>query len=228
MQNPRETREQQDRDRNRRTGRQDRDHSHYGDDFRDYDKPSATVGHQGARLDRPARGEESGFADEAAYGAGRDGYQRAPDYIEGNPRRSTRRDDDGRGDYTDDRDRDRTARPSSRGFMDRATDEVASWFGDDDADRRRERDHRGRGPKNYRRPDARIEEDVNDMLTDDRHVDASEIEVAVKDGEVTLSGTVPSRSEKRRAEDCAESVSGVRHVQNNLRVASPADRSPVA
>ena len=36
--------------------------------------------------------------------------------------------------------------------------------------------------------------------------------------EVTLSGTVDSREAKRRAEDCAETISGVKHVQNNLRV----------
>ena len=35
---------------------------------------------------------------------------------------------------------------SERGFFERAGDEVASWFGDDDAARRREQDHRGRGP----------------------------------------------------------------------------------
>jgi hypothetical protein len=35
---------------------------------------------------------------------------------------------------------------------------------------------------------------------------------------VTLSGTVRDRNEKRRAEDIAESVQGVSHVQNNLRV----------
>ena len=35
---------------------------------------------------------------------------------------------------------------------------------------------------------------------------------------MTLSGTVDSRDAKRRAEDIAESVPGVQHVQNNLRV----------
>ena len=49
-------------------------------------------------------------------------------------------------------------------------------------------------------------------------LDASDIDVTVTDGEVTLTGTVWSREEKRRAEDIAESVPGVRHVQNNLRV----------
>jgi hypothetical protein len=40
---------------------------------------------------------------------------------------------------------------------------------------------------------------------------------------VTLSGTVNSRFEKRHAEDIAESVSGVTHVQNNLRIQQAAD-----
>ena len=108
-----------------------------------------------------------------------------------------------------------------RGFFERAGDEIASWFGDDDAQRRREQDagHRGRGPRNYSRSDDRIREDISDRLSDDRHLDASDIEVSVSGGEVTLDGTVDSRTAKRHAEDLAESCSGVNHVQNNLRVA---------
>lgn len=79
--------------------------------------------------------------------------------------------------------------------------------------------HRGRGPKGYRRTDERIHEDVCERLMHDRFIDASEVEVVVKEGEVTLSGTVSSRGLKRRAEDLAELASGVTHVQNNLRVA---------
>lgn len=107
-----------------------------------------------------------------------------------------------------------------RGFLDRAGDEVASWFGDEDAQRRREMDsgHRGRGPRNYSRSDERIREDVSDRLSDDRHIDASDIEVSVSGGEVTLDGTVDSRAAKRHAEDLADSCPGVKHVQNNLRV----------
>lgn len=127
----------------------------------------------------------------------------------------------GRGSREDDGD--------ERGFLDRAGDEVRSWFGDEGAERRRGRDmreaahHRGRGPKGYQRSDARILEDVNDRLTDDPHVDASNIDVSVANREVTLNGTVNSRFEKRHAEDLAESVSGVIHVQNNLRVQQPAE-----
>ena len=111
-----------------------------------------------------------------------------------------------------------------RSMWDRTSDEVSSWFGDDDAARRRRQDeiqagqHRGRGPSDYTRSDERIREDVNDRLTDDPHIDASTINVQIKSGEITLSGTVKNRNDKRHAEDLAESVSGVKHVQNNLRV----------
>jgi len=121
-----------------------------------------------------------------------------------------------------DNDRDRYDSGEDRGWWDRASDAVASWFGDEDAERRRRMDqqheHRGRGPKNYRRSDERIKEDVNDRLSDDYYVDASEVEVAVSNTEVTLTGTVNSREDKRRAEDIAESVSGVTNVENRLRV----------
>jgi hypothetical protein len=80
--------------------------------------------------------------------------------------------------------------------------------------------YRGIGPRNYRRSDERILEDINERLTDDHHIDASDIGVKVEGGEVTLSGTVEDRAARRRAEDIAESVSGVGHVQNDLRVAS--------
>jgi osmotically-inducible protein OsmY len=76
----------------------------------------------------------------------------------------------------------------------------------------------GRGPKNYVRSDERIREDVCRLLTEDWEVDASDVTVTVANCEVTLSGTVPSREQRRRAEDRAEQVPGVAHVQNNVRV----------
>jgi len=106
----------------------------------------------------------------------------------------------------------------ARGWWDRTKDEVRSWMGDADAEERRRMDHQGRGPRGYTRSDARISEDINDRLTDDWGVDATDIEVAVSNGEVTLTGSVDSRMAKRRAEDIAAYVSGVKDVQNNLRV----------
>jgi osmotically-inducible protein OsmY len=76
----------------------------------------------------------------------------------------------------------------------------------------------GRGPKGYRRSDERLREEVSDRLMADDQIDASEIEVTVKDGEVTLTGTVEDRSAKRRAEDIAEQVMGIRDVMNQIRV----------
>jgi len=111
-----------------------------------------------------------------------------------------------------------------RNWLDKASDEVSSWFGDDEAERRRDRDkqmsgqHKGKGPKNYSRTDERIKEDINDRLSDDPFIDASEIEVTVNSGEVTLTGTVDERSAKRRAEDIADAVSGVKNVENRIRV----------
>ncbi|HWF44678.1 MAG TPA: BON domain-containing protein [Candidatus Kapabacteria bacterium] len=78
----------------------------------------------------------------------------------------------------------------------------------------------GIGPKNYRRNDSRIEEDVCERLMDHPEINASNIEVKVMNGEVTLSGTVDDRNTKRMAEDVLESISGVRDVNNQIRVSS--------
>jgi len=42
--------------------------------------------------------------------------------------------------------------------------------------------------------------------------------VRVNQGEVTLAGSVRSRDEKRFTEDLVEKISGVREVNNNLKV----------
>ena len=55
-------------------------------------------------------------------------------------------------------------------------------------------------------------------MTQHPDVDASEVDVQVLGGQVTLTGTVSSRHEKRAAEDCAWNVSGVRDVDNHLKV----------
>lgn len=110
-----------------------------------------------------------------------------------------------------------------RGWWERMSDEVASWFGDEEAERRRRMDemtgsHKGKGPRGYKRSDERIREDISDRLTDYSHLDASNIEVTVSEGAVILEGWVDSRWAKRSAEDIVETVSGVQDVRNNLRV----------
>ena len=124
---------------------------------------------------------------------------------------------DHKGHYEDRDDRlDRDDR-EGRNFWERASDRVASWFEGDD-DRRERGGHRGRGPSGYKRTDERISDEVHERLTDDPWLDASGISVAVSGGEVTLSGTVVEREAKHRAERLIEDMSGVTHVQNNLRV----------
>jgi hypothetical protein len=78
--------------------------------------------------------------------------------------------------------------------------------------------HAGRGPQGYQRSDSRIEEDACERLTHHGMLDASGIQVQVNNGEVTLTGTVESRQAKRMAEDILDSISGVRDVNNQLRV----------
>jgi osmotically-inducible protein OsmY len=78
----------------------------------------------------------------------------------------------------------------------------------------------GRGPKGYARSDERIEEEINEALARDPEIDASDIEVKVEKGVVTLTGTIDEREQKREIEDLVESVFGVKDVENRLRVSS--------
>ncbi len=73
---------------------------------------------------------------------------------------------------------------------------------------------RGKGPA--QRSDDQIKTAIEEILTDDPWLDASGIQVSVQQGIAQLSGTVTSRQAKRRAEDLADQVRGVRDVQNTL------------
>ncbi|GAB6195146.1 BON domain-containing protein [Lysobacter xanthus] len=75
-----------------------------------------------------------------------------------------------------------------------------------------------RGPKNATRSDSLITEELNERFTDDDLLDASEILLRSEDGRVLLTGNVPERWMKHRAEDIAESVRGVVDVENRIRV----------
>lgn len=77
------------------------------------------------------------------------------------------------------------------------------------------------GPKGYQRSDERIWEEINDRLTENPDIDATHIDVTVKDGVVTLAGFVSSRGARRLAEEIADSVRGVRDVRNELQVGQP-------
>lgn len=78
--------------------------------------------------------------------------------------------------------------------------------------------YRGRGPRNYTRSDDRIVDDLIDRMTEHHELDATQILVMVEGGVVTLTGEVPERRMKHLAEDIADEVSGVRDIENRIRV----------
>jgi BON domain len=78
-----------------------------------------------------------------------------------------------------------------------------------------------RNPKNYKRSDERIREDICDRLAVSAEIDPSELEVSVSAGEVTLTGFVADRQMKFVAEDITDDVPGVHEIHNQLRIRRP-------
>lgn len=76
----------------------------------------------------------------------------------------------------------------------------------------------GRGPRNYRRSDDSIKDEICQRLTSHGQVDARNIQIDVHDGQVTLRGSVDNRQMKRMAEDSIESVPGVQDINDELTV----------
>jgi len=122
----------------------------------------------------------------------------------------------------------------NRGFPNRDAEEAHSWLsnhssnqGDEHsvvehADKwsecRRNWAFTRRGPRGYRRSDRSIRKDVGEYLEWHGRIDAMQIQVSVDDGEVTLSGIVGTREEKRLAEGVAKACLGVKEVHNKLCV----------
>jgi hypothetical protein len=161
------------------------------------------------RSNRMASGGTGGYDYERGYGDGGRGESRSGE---------------SRGDRFEDAGR------SAGEFLHRAGERMAHWFGAGSESRIYDPDYlnpnpnatrgaRGLGPQGYKRSDERISDEAHERLTDDTWLDASDIGVSVSGGEITLSGTVQSREAKHRAEHLVEELSGVTHVQNNLRLA---------
>lgn len=66
--------------------------------------------------------------------------------------------------------------------------------------------------------DSQIQKDIIDELSFEPALNEKEIGVAVKEGVVTLTGTVSSYYEKRLAEQAAEKVEGVRGLAEELQI----------
>jgi hypothetical protein len=75
----------------------------------------------------------------------------------------------------------------------------------------------GRAPRGYVRSDERIKEDLCDRLMHS-WIDAEDVDIQVRSGEVTLAGTVEDRASKRAIEDFADEILGVKDVHNQIRV----------
>jgi osmotically-inducible protein OsmY len=66
--------------------------------------------------------------------------------------------------------------------------------------------------------DTQLHADVAEEIVTDPSLDAKRIAVAVHDGAVTLTGTVPSYWQKIEAESAVKRVTGVRAIANELKV----------
>jgi hypothetical protein len=73
-------------------------------------------------------------------------------------------------------------------------------------------------PRNLQRSDAQIYEDLCEALLRREDVDCSDVTVAVREGEVTLEGSVPERSMRYLIEDLAAGHPAVKDVDNRVRV----------
>jgi osmotically-inducible protein OsmY len=94
---------------------------------------------------------------------------------------------------------------------------IKSAFGMSDRERMRG-PHFGKGPKGFKRSDERIREDVSEAIARQGWIDASDVEVRVQSGEVTLSGTIVHRDHKRMIERMIEDLPGVVDVHNEIRI----------
>src|SRR4051812_9355091 len=82
------------------------------------------------------------------------------------------------------------------------------------------------GEEHTMKTDAELKRDVEEELRWEPSLDASQIAVAVKDGVVTLSGTVPTFTERWAAEQAAKRVYGVKAIANDIEVRLPAVDEP--
>ena len=74
--------------------------------------------------------------------------------------------------------------------------------------------------------DASIEDQVKIRLAGDMEVKGGALEVAVKDGVVTLKGRVESDHVKGKAEKLAKKIKGVKSVVNSIQVEKAERRVP--
>jgi uncharacterized protein (DUF2267 family) len=80
-----------------------------------------------------------------------------------------------------------------------------------------------RRPKHYTRSDERVLEEVCEALGRLEQLDLSDVEIGVRQGEVTLTGTVPERVMKYQIEMECERIPFVQEIHDQLRVPNSKD-----
>jgi len=190
-----------------------RNPAYFGDQTRagNWRDGSTRYGYQFETPRRDERGDESNYAQNQDYGRYQGGNERAGRRGPGSGYAYA-----GNEDYA--QREDAFGRSVSGPYRDQYEPRSGQYAGES---------QRGRGPKNYTRSDERIREDINEALYHDHHIDASDINVDVKHGVVTLTGSVKERIAKYRTEDIADRCSGVKDVENRLSVQRP-DRHPLS
>ncbi len=69
--------------------------------------------------------------------------------------------------------------------------------------------------------DERIDREINDHLSQHSYIDATELVVTVKNGKVTLEGSVPDADQKNYVEEVAAKIDGVKGIDNRLTLQKP-------
>ena len=181
------------------------------------DRPLRLSPRHGANVGRYAPYEPNEYSDDY-FGPG-DNYE-ARGFDDFNPPRQDERREVG-GIVRHSGDPRPTARPTDSGHYGEMHQGDESWASlNRRLTRHAQTNHRGRGPKDYVRSDARLQEIICEMLTHDHDIDASEVSVHVKDGEVTLSGNVDNRRTKYLIEERIDQC-GVKDIHNQIRTTRP-------
>jgi len=160
---------------------------------------------------REGRGREypsSGTYGSSSYGTGYGarGYQGYQGY------QGERPDRDWRGSYDDSSNINRESYPQTRPYQ------QATGVAGQERYRYEEQVRRGRPPRTYKRSDDRIHDEICEIVARESDLDASQVDVRVENGEVTLTGEVADRRTKRELEDVSERVFGVVDIHNQLHV----------
>ena len=136
--------------------------------------------------------------------------------------RRTKQDEDSPGEAVNDWQRHSTGATSGTGGKEDVDNPGENTWREErvPAERREEQGRRqtNSGPRSRRKPDESLRQEIREILIADPELEATDIEVEVEGGAVTLRGVVVDSDARLLAEELVESLVGVREVHNRLRV----------